>query len=161
LREDQDLQSLICDLVRTNSSCRNHFLEDPGDRLRGLTVLECVSDGVGCHQRENSLALCDRQRFIRTTSNTMVAQPIRLVATKGAMVRMKCVPIAMFWKGTVKGRTSFDAARATKSYTAHVNASEPIGKRRTRKTVHGSPYRLCIVRWSPNRTSNDRTKKGS
>jgi hypothetical protein len=63
LKEDEDLSSLICGLVRMNKSGRNYFLEDSGDRLQGLIVLESVSNNFDClfiHLRENSMALCNR-----------------------------------------------------------------------------------------------------
>jgi hypothetical protein len=84
LKEDQDLQSLICGLVRMHKSGRNYFLEDPGDRPKGVCVMESASGNVDClflHVRENSLALCDRQQFFRTTSsNTMVTSSTTMVA---------------------------------------------------------------------------------
>jgi hypothetical protein len=63
LKEDEDLSSLICGLVRMNKSGRNYFLEDSGDILQGLFVLESVSYNFDClfiHLRENSMALCNR-----------------------------------------------------------------------------------------------------
>jgi hypothetical protein len=84
LKEDQDLQSLICGLVRMHKSGRNYFLEDPGDRPKGVCVMESASGNVDClflHVRENSLALCDRQQFFHTTSsNTMVTSSTTMVA---------------------------------------------------------------------------------
>jgi ankyrin repeat protein len=65
LKEDRDLQSLICGLVNMNKSGRNYFQEDPSDKLKGVWVLESASCNVDCiflHLQEN-YSLCEGNIF--------------------------------------------------------------------------------------------------
>jgi hypothetical protein len=76
LREDQDLQNLICGLMRVNKSGRRYFQKDPSDKLKGVRVLEAAFSNVDClflHLREN-YALCMRDRSVNTTTSSERAQ---------------------------------------------------------------------------------------
>jgi hypothetical protein len=56
LKEEDHIQSLICGLVRLNKAGRDYVTEDPSNMLRGVRVLESISD-MDCfylHLRENS-----------------------------------------------------------------------------------------------------------
>jgi hypothetical protein len=48
LKEDEDLQSLICGLVLMNKFGRSYFLGDPGDKQKGVRVLESAAGNVDC-----------------------------------------------------------------------------------------------------------------
>jgi hypothetical protein len=89
----KDYQSLSCGLVRMNKSGRNYFLQDPGDKVKGVRVLG-VRDRQSrllvstfcaktrwhfvnplammtrflCIREEKSLALCNRQWAVPTTT---------------------------------------------------------------------------------------------
>jgi hypothetical protein len=49
LASDKDIQSLVRDLVRMNQSVhRNHVREEPSNKIKGVSVSNCVSGNVDC-----------------------------------------------------------------------------------------------------------------
>jgi hypothetical protein len=66
LKKDKRVQNLISGLIRMNRSGRNYVQEEPSNTLRGISVLESISDNVEClfvHLRENAL-LTQRQEVL-------------------------------------------------------------------------------------------------
>jgi hypothetical protein len=63
LRDNKDLQSLIGGLVRMNKAGRNYVQAESFNAVKGLVVLNSVSNNVDCafvHLRENVSLMCNR-----------------------------------------------------------------------------------------------------
>jgi hypothetical protein len=78
LLEDKDLQRFIAGVVRMNKSGRNYIKREPSNAIKGIAILDSVSENVDCmfvHLREN-VALTRNRKRSRNLVSPLINKPM-------------------------------------------------------------------------------------